>query len=188
LINSRAALQNALENYKASDSNEGNFIRQFLSLLQHPNAYKRDHLPGHLTGSAWIIDNSRQFVLLTHHAKLNRWLQPGGHADGDEDITAVALREATEETGVTNFKLLSENIFDIDIHPIPARTNFPEHLHFDVRILLEADRSRPLFITEESHDLAWIKLEDVGEKSGKNESMQRMVQKVKSLKSITTFK
>jgi 8-oxo-dGTP pyrophosphatase MutT (NUDIX family) len=181
LLTSRKELQLALQNYAAFNSAERSFIDQFLSLLEHPNAYHRDHLPGHVTGSAWIIDTSRQFVLLTHHAKLNRWLQPGGHADGDEDITAVALREATEETGLPNFRMLSQNLFDIDIHPIPPRNNFPQHLHFDVRILLEADRSHSLAVTSESHDLAWVELDEVSRKSENNESMLRMVNKVKLL-------
>jgi 8-oxo-dGTP pyrophosphatase MutT (NUDIX family) len=181
LLTSRKKLQHALQNYAAFNGDEAGFIDPFLSLLQHRDAYQRSHLPGHLTGSAWIIDPSRQFVLLTHHAKLNRWLQPGGHADGDEDITAVALKEAVEETGLTNFRVLSESLFDIDIHPIPARNNFPQHLHFDVRILLEANPSDSLLVSEESHDLAWVRVEEVTQKSENNASMQRMANKVKLL-------
>lgn len=140
----------------------------------------RTHLPGHITGSAWIVDTSRKYVLLTHHAKLNKWLQPGGHADGDENVLAVALREAEEETGVKNFRLLQQGIFDIDIHPIPARKDFGAHDHYDIRFLLEADKQEPLVITEESHDLAWIKITDLRSYNDSS-SLHRMAEKVASL-------
>src|SRR6188768_103653 len=124
----REKLQTGLQSYHTDFTEEQNFINLFQKLLLHPRCFHRDHFPGHITGSAWIIDTTKQFVLLTHHAKLNRWLQPGGHADGDENVMGVARREAIEETGVENFNLLHESIFDIDIHAIPARKDFPEHL------------------------------------------------------------
>ena len=174
----RKSLISALQAYRSSYPEESSFIPQFLELLKHPRAFHRDHLPGHVTGSAWIIDDSTQYTLLTHHAKLNRWLQPGGHADGDENIINVAMREAREETGLTSLQLLSTTIFDIDIHTIPARNDFPEHLHYDIRILLMVSRSETFTVTDESHNLSWIRLEDVTEKSGNNRSMIRMAKKV----------
>jgi len=170
----------ALRNYGGS-AVELQFRRKFLDLLLHPDAYQRSHLPGHMTGSAWIIDQSNQFVLLTHHAKLDKWLQPGGHADGDENILAVALREAEEETGLNNFKILLPGIFDIDVHPIPARKEFPLHLHYDVRFLLQCDKLNPLKLTEESQALAWIRLDDVDRVSEHNASMVRMAEKASGL-------
>ncbi|MBA4056914.1 MAG: NUDIX hydrolase, partial [Marivirga sp.] len=148
---SREFLIHSLKNYTASSEDEISFRDKFLELLEHPDAFQRYHLPGHITGSAWIVDFSKQFVLLTHHAKLNKWLQPGGHADGEEDALHVAVREATEETGIKEFKPLYSGIFDIDIHTIPQRKEFPEHLHYDIRFLLEADKNEALLITEESH-------------------------------------
>src|SRR5687768_14738782 len=96
----RQSLIASLTDYQTLYSEESAFREQFLELLQHPRCFHRDHLPGHITGSAWIIDDTGKFVLLTHHAKLNRWLQPGGHADGDENVVRVALRETEEETGL----------------------------------------------------------------------------------------
>jgi 8-oxo-dGTP pyrophosphatase MutT (NUDIX family) len=180
VITTRAALLEALKKYDGFDATERGFVSEFVKLLEHADAYQRTHLPGHLTGSAWILDETKQFVLLTHHAKLNKWLQPGGHTDGDEDITAVASREVQEETGLTSFELL-DPLFDIDIHTIPSRNDFPEHLHFDVRALLQASKNHLLMVTEESHDLAWIPLQEVAERSGKNSSMIRMVQKASLL-------
>lgn len=179
MITNRAQLQNALQTYATPFQEEQKFTTQFLNLLLHPRCFHRDHLPGHLTGSAWIVDKTKEFVLLTHHAKLNRWLQPGGHADGDENVSGVALREAEEETGIKNFTFLHERIFDIDIHTIPARKDFPEHLHFDVRFLFEATRNEKLLITEESHDLQWVRLDEIT-KFADNDSIFRMVRKTVS--------
>jgi 8-oxo-dGTP pyrophosphatase MutT (NUDIX family) len=177
-IASRQELINAIGQYSSSYNDEMIFRDQFLELLRSPSCFHRDHLPGHITGSAFIIDESRSFTLLTHHAKLNKWLQPGGHADGDENIPGVALREAEEETGLKNFSLVQPAIFDIDIHTIPARKDFPEHRHYDIRFLLQASRNEKFTITEESHDLAWISLDDIASMTD-NDSLIRMVEKVR---------
>ena len=175
-MTSRELLVEALRAYQSSFNEELKFKDQFLSLLQHERCFHRDFLPGHITGSAWIVDSKREHVLLTHHAKLNTWLQPGGHADGDDIVLNVALREAEEETGLTTFTLLHQSIFDIDIHLIPARKEFPDHFHYDVRFILEADRDAPLNITAESNDLQWVKLNEL-ESFTDNISILRMKQK-----------
>lgn len=180
-MRSRAALIHAIQHYQTSFPEEISFKDRFLELLQHPQSFHRDHLPGHITGSAWIIDDQKKFTLLTHHAKLNRWLQPGGHADGDEDIIRVALREAEEETGLKKFTLLNPSIFDLDIHVIPKRNDFPEHLHFDIRIMLFASKEENFLVSEESHDLAWVPLDKLSQRTGNNASIVRMADKVKLL-------
>ncbi len=96
---------------------------------------------------------------MVHHGTLLRWLQPGGHADGEENIFNVALREAQEETGVLAFQFSTISIFDVDIHRIPARNGFPEHDHYDIRFLFEADDDIELKVSEESTDLKWIELD-----------------------------
>src|SRR3954471_11521401 len=130
-MHTRQLLADALIEYQTKFPEEVLFKAEFLKLLQQERSFHRDHLPGHVTGSAWIVDEKREFTLLTHHAKLNKWLQPGGHADGDEDIVRVSHREATEESGLTSLQLISPAIFDLDIHTIPQRKDFPEHLHYD---------------------------------------------------------
>src|SRR6478736_4039642 len=112
-----ATLSQQIQHYAATHSHESEFAFKFLELLKHPDAYQRTHLPGHITGSAFIVSEDLSQTLLVHHAKLNRWLQPGGHADGDVNVTRVAMREANEETGLQHLKLSSDQIFDIDIHP-----------------------------------------------------------------------
>lgn len=177
----RRSLIDSLRVYSSRFKTEEDFTPQLLELLEHPNAFQRDHLPGHITGSSWIVDPSRKFVLLVHHGTLNKWLQPGGHADGEENVLNVALREAEEETGVKRFKILRQNFFDIDIHPIPARAGFPEHLHFDIRFLLEADRKDMLTVSEESHDVAWVEAGELAKLTDGNPSIMRMVEKVQRL-------
>lgn len=177
----RNELVNLLTKYRPVETSEMSFAKDFLELLRHPDAYQRYHLPGHLTGSAWVVDKSRKYILLTHHAKLNKWLQPGGHADGDENIMRVALREVVEETGIKDAKVIYDGIFDIDVHRIPGRKDFPQHDHYDVRFLVEADQETALTITEESQDLAWKSIPEVEAITEGNESIMRMVRKLKTL-------
>ncbi|HRE82235.1 MAG TPA: NUDIX hydrolase [Opitutaceae bacterium] len=128
---------------------------------QHPDCLLRTCLEGHLTGSAWIVNPARTCALLTHHRKLGKWLQLGGHADGNPDLVAVALQEAKEESGLESVQLVSPGIFDLDYHPIPARKDVPAHLHFDLRFLFEADDRVAWRVSEESIDLAWVPLERI---------------------------
>jgi 8-oxo-dGTP pyrophosphatase MutT (NUDIX family) len=172
----RQGLLHQLRSYQTSFTEEEKFIQHFLELLKNENAFQRTHLPGHVTGSAWIINKDGDQTLMVNHVKLNKWLQPGGHADGDENVLRVALREAEEETGLKNFKV-RETLFDIDIHTIPARKNFPAHLHYDIRYLLEADINESILVSEESHDVKWIPLVKL-EKFTTEESVFRMRKKV----------
>ena len=157
----RLQLQRELQSYQTSFPEEEKYIHLFLDLIGSDHAYQRTHLPGHLTGSVWIVNSNRTKVLLVHHVNLSKWLQPGGHADGDENIMRVALREAEEETGLKRLSLVSPNIFDLDIHTIPKRNHFAEHLHYDVRFLVQADETEQIVVSEESHDVKWIPLIDL---------------------------
>lgn len=173
----RAKLLHLLSDYSTTDSNEDKMVRETIGFVnQNPDCFKRELLIGHITGSSWIVDKSRKFVLLTHHRKLDKWLQPGGHCDGDPDVLNVALKEALEETGVEGIKPISESIFDVDIHLIPERKGIPAHYHYDVRFLFEADKEIPLVISDESNDLAWISIEELP-KLNDEESILRMVRK-----------
>ncbi len=180
-VTSRDQLLHNLINFTSPYAEETEFIASFKDLLQSQRCYFRDHLPGHITGSAWIVNAKKDSALLVHHRKLNRWLQPGGHADGDENIVNVALREAHEETGLNKLMLLHEGLFDIDIHTIPARNDFPAHLHYDVRFALLADDDELLFLSAESHTLEWIKFSDLITVTENNTSIIRMAEKSKRL-------
>ena len=142
----------------------------------HADCFERSLAVGHVTGSAWIVDPSRERCLLTHHRKLGRWLLLGGHCDDDPDVLAVALREAREESGLGALRVLSSHIFDCDVHEIPQRGSEAAHFHHDVRFLLEADPDEPLVVSAESRALAWVALENVAKLSG-DESVLRLVAK-----------
>jgi 8-oxo-dGTP pyrophosphatase MutT (NUDIX family) len=160
----RAPLLRLLAEYAARHPDESDCVGRYTDFVSaHPDCFERSLAIGHVTGAAWILDRSGTRVLLTHHRKLNRWLQPGGHADGDPDVLATASREALEETGLTGLVPDAETLFDLDVHPIPARGDIPEHLHYDARFLFRATGSEDFTVSEESHDLAWVplgKLED----------------------------
>ncbi len=151
---------------------------RYLSLIAHPDAFLRTHLPGHITGSSFIVSEDRTKTLLVHHAKLNRWLQPGGHADGEADVANVARREANEETGVMNLMLHSGEIYDLDIHLIPQRKDFPVHDHYDIRFLFTASEADPLVVSEESHDVRWVRLDEL-EKFNDEPSLLRLRDKLR---------
>jgi len=131
-------------------------LEQFVRL--NADCFSRELLIGHITGSAWIIDESASRTLLTHHRKLNKWLQPGGHADGLSDVAKVAMKEAEEESGLVGLRPVSLELFDVDIHSIPQRKNEPEHYHYDCRFLLQCGSDDRYAISDESNDLAWVNM------------------------------
>jgi 8-oxo-dGTP pyrophosphatase MutT (NUDIX family) len=174
----RQQLLNLLETYNPTDRNEQKMRNETIDFVhKNEGCFTRELLVGHITGSAWIVDKTHQNVLLIHHKKLNQWFQPGGHCDGDSDVLNVAMKEANEETGLLDIKLLSKQIYDIDIHIIPQRKDVPAHYHYDVRFIFEADENQELIISEESNDLAWIPIEKMAEFNN-SESMMRMARKV----------
>lgn len=181
MTNFRQELIREIESFQTSYQEEKDFISRFILLLQQPDAFQRHHLPGHITASAFIIDPEQKSVLLTHHAKLNRWLQPGGHADGNENTEEVARTEALEETGLSALQLQGRSFFDLDIHAIPARGDMPVHDHYDVRYLFIAHSSTPLILSEESHALEWVSYQELAAVSNGNQSMMRMLKKAESL-------
>lgn len=170
-------IKQQIEEYIKKHPSEAGIGRRFHELLQHPDAFQRDHLPGHITGSAFIVSKDFSTTLLVHHAKLNRWLQPGGHADGDTDVLGVALREGREETGLVNLDPVSAAIYDLDIHPIPERKDFHQHDHYDIRYLVQASIGDPIVVSEESHDVKWVLLNDL-DKYTDESSLLRMRDKL----------
>jgi len=163
----------------ATDPRDRAMAEEFVQFaVNHADCLLRSCIPGHFTGSAWVVDVGRRRTLLTHHRKLDKWLQLGGHADGEADLAAVALREAQEESGLIGVKIVTAGIFDLDRHLIPARKDEPAHWHYDVRFLLEADPAEPLVVTSESKDLAWVELSEVA-RLNPEESMLRMVRRTR---------
>lgn len=149
-------------------------VAAFLQLAEEGrSAFERSRLRGHFTGSAWLVSRDGRRALLMHHRKLGRWLQPGGHADGDMDLARVALREAREETGVRDLQVEGD-IFDIDRHHIPARGAEPEHWHYDVRHVIRAGVDEAFAVNEESHALAWRDIAQIAADPQLDSSLRRM--------------
>ena len=122
----------------------------------HPNdAHRRSCVPGHLTASCLLVDHAGERALLTYHRKLRRWLQLGGHCDGDANLAGVALREAHEESGIAELEI-DPIPLDLDIHPIPARPGEPEHLHLDTRFVVRAAKGSVEVLSNESLELRWV--------------------------------
>jgi 8-oxo-dGTP pyrophosphatase MutT (NUDIX family) len=173
----RTRLKILLENYRTPFEDEQSFVQDFVQLTDDPLAYIRERKEGHFTASAWIVNKRRTHTLLTLHNKLNRWLQLGGHADGNENLMEVAMDEAREESGLTSLRIVDQFIFDIDKHIIPANVREGQHFHYDVRFLIEAEIDEPLNISKESKDLAWISFDSVADTVRYNTSILRMLEK-----------
>jgi 8-oxo-dGTP pyrophosphatase MutT (NUDIX family) len=185
----QSPLLDQLQNYLPFDEHETQMVerlRHFLKSADPQNPFERalaGKAPelGHVTGSAWIVNPAHTKCLLLHHAKLGKWVQPGGHCDGEADVLNVARREAREETGLV-VTALQEGIFDVDIHEIPEYWNTPAHLHFDVRYLFAADPEQEIVSNHESRAVRWLSPSKACELSGE-ESIRRLVEKTVMRKS-----
>ncbi|MFK7997341.1 MAG: NUDIX hydrolase [Granulosicoccus sp.] len=174
----REALIDLVSKHTPFDGIEKDHTVNTLAFLrQNENCTSTSNLAGHITASAWVLSPIPSAVLLTHHKKLNRWLQLGGHIENDSTIHQAAHREAVEESGIDRINILDDSIFDIDIHEIPARKGISEHLHYDIRFLFQAE-STEFIVSSESNELAWIKLTSI-ESLLPDDSMLRMWHKSK---------
>ena len=177
----------ALQNYKTDYEEEKPFIQETIDLIQNSkNPFDRSNTIGHVTGSAWLLNSDGTEVLLTHHKKLNRWLQLGGHSDGSNDTWAVALREAQEESGIEEIEFVNNGIIDIDVQIIPENIKKaePQHKHYDIRFLLKA-KNNNYIMSDESNALKWFDNSEVTKlyKDGAiNSSMYRLFEKAQKNK------
>ena len=177
----RQQLIKDLNQYSTEFEEEEKFIPVFNDLLtNYKNCFSRSLAYGHVTGSGWVINSDYSKSLLVHHKKLNKWLQPGGHADGNEDVRQVAMNEVTEETGLSSFISITESFFDVDIHLIPKHNLIPAHYHFDFRFLFVADEKDNILVSAESNDVKWFKLDEIERMKNANPSLSRMILKTRS--------
>lgn len=180
----RQSLLDLLESFVPYDHQENESLQKVKDFVRtHPECFGHYVLPGHVTGSAFVVDRDCTYTLLTQHKKMNMWLQFGGHSDDHPNVVETAIRETREESGLDDIRqsILGNSIFDIDVHTIPAGGKMPEHVHYDVRFLLIANRQDQLTVSAESNDLAWILLEDAARYNARPEFL-RMASKVIRLK------
>lgn len=158
-------IREAIQNYTPFNEQEAAdkaLILDFLS--KNTDAFYRTNLAAHMTASAWVVNSARDKVLMVYHKIYDSWSWTGGHADGDEDLARVALREVREETGVRSARLLSPEIFSLESLTVDGHEKHgayvPSHLHLNVTYLLEADDSDPLTVCEEENSgVRWFGLD-----------------------------
>lgn len=166
-----------LDHYAQRHPEEAAAVAAFASFARSgQDVFARSRSDGHFTASCWLVSADGERVLLTHHRKLDRWLQLGGHADGEPDLVQVALREAEEESGLTGL-LIDAEIFDIDAHLIPARPNEPAHVHWDVRFVVRCTGDERFAVSAESLALAWVTIAEVHGDAAADASLRRMAGK-----------
>lgn len=174
-----------LKNYQPLYQEELVFKHKMLELISTcEDCFFRSCRVGHFTASAFLLNNDLTGVLLMHHTKLDKWMQLGGHCDGDSDVMNVAIKEAREESGINDIRSLSSEIFDIDIHLIPPNKQDEAHYHFDIRFLLHAYNDDKFFKNNESKELRWV-ARDSQNLPSKSNSIIRMFEKLKKLKNLT---
>ncbi len=171
-----------LLSYNPDNVEEKDFKTKMLCLLDQKGqlAFSRDSEEAHFTASAWLMDKYKNQILLLKHSKLNKWLQPGGHADSETDLQLVARKEASEETNIMEFLPLVKGIFDLDIHLIPERKEVKAHYHYDVRYAFIVEDIEKTLINNESKAFKWLELNEVS-KVTENASILRMVRKTSEL-------
>ncbi|WP_369932790.1 NUDIX hydrolase [Xanthomonas tesorieronis] len=172
------SLRRQLQAYAVRWPQEAEVAAQFLALLDDAqDPFVRERLDGHFTGSAWLVSADGSRTLLTHHRKLQRWLQLGGHADGDRDLALVALKEAEEESGLPGLALQDGALFDLDRHWIPERQDVPGHWHFDARYVVRAGADEAFAVSAESLALAWRPIAELLAEPDLDPSLRRMAGK-----------
>lgn len=181
-------LREQIENYIPSDEQEEKDKEQFLEFINNfDDVLTRENIFGHFSSSAFVVNKERTKMLVVYHIINDGWIYPGGHADGENDLLSVAVREVNEETGLKT-KVLDNSIFGIQSVPVKGHIKrgkyVSAHLHFDVIFLMEADDTIPLIYKEdESKGVKWISFEEA-----KDETMcdfirpihQKLIKKLKT--------
>ena len=166
-----------LSNYDPIFEEEIFYRKEVLDFFEkYPDCFDRSCSVGHFTSSAWLLNKNKTKVLLLHHAKLDEWFHLGGHCDGNPDLLAVAIKECQEESGIKQIIPVQESIFDIDVHKIPKYKNEPEHIHYDIRFLLQVNSDEKVIKNRESKDIRWFSKEK-SKLPTKNSSILRMFDK-----------
>ena len=167
--------------YNEQEAHDQAVMRQLLAT--QPDLFTRENQVAHMTASSWLLNATHDKVLMIYHNIYHSWAWTGGHADGDRDLLAVAKREAMEETGVTEIRVISEDIFSLEILTVDGHEKrgvyVPSHLHLNVTYLLEADPELPLRIKEdENSEIGWIGVEEIERRSTEKWFVERIYSKL----------
>jgi ADP-ribose pyrophosphatase len=173
--------------YNEQEEKDKEMIIKCIDTFQ--NILTRDNELAHITSSAFVINKTKDKVLMVHHNIYNSWSWTGGHADGEEDLLAVAIKEVKEETGVRNVRSVSSNIFSLDILTVLGHVKrgkyVAPHLHLSVAYLVEADENELLIIkADENSGVKWIPIEEVNTYSDEPHMQKvysKLISKIKDL-------
>ena len=178
------SIRNDIAQYVPDNEQEARDQAVILHFLDtNDDAFLRTNTIAHMTASAWVVNPARTKVLMIYHKIYDSWSWAGGHADGDEDLLAVALREVREETGVRHVRPVSEDIFSLEVLTVDGHEKrgeyVPSHLHLNVTYLLEADEHDALHIREEENSgVRWFTLNDALKASSEPWFVERIYKKL----------
>lgn len=176
-------LQKELKKHLPYDFDEAENKRKILNfLLDNENCFSRTNLSGHVTAGGFVCDGEGN-ILLNHHKASGMWFQFGGHSDGNPNSLEVAIREISEEAGITDLTLLSNGIYDVDVQFIPDRPkkNEPEHYHYDINFLF-LTKNKKFNISDESMEIKWVTIKEARKLvNEKDYAMHRMIDKYEEL-------
>ena len=176
-------LKEQILNYVPFNEQEKTDKELLLEWLSEPKVFERENKKAHFTASAWVVNPERTKVLMIYHNIYDSWAWIGGHADGEEDLLAVAEREAKEESGITDICPVSEEIASIEILPVSGHEKkgkyVPSHLHLNVTYLFEAPEEQKLFIKpDENSGVMWIPIDEIKNKSSEKWFVERIYSKL----------
>ena len=174
-------LSNSVVKYEPENERRQKIDTRFLE--KNPDGFLRSNPLAHMTASAWIVNSRRNRVIMVYHKLYDSWSWTGGHADGDENLLNVAIKEAREETGAEHISPLSEEIYSLEILTVDGHEKkgeyVPSHLHMNVTYLLQADEEDELKICpDENSGVAWFSLEEALEKSTEPWFVERIYKKL----------
>jgi 8-oxo-dGTP pyrophosphatase MutT (NUDIX family) len=184
----QAHLRRLLEEFVPANDREQQHRARILQLIERTaEPFSRaQYDPGHVTASAFVLNHDKSALLLILHGKLQLWLQPGGHVEPDDlDVMESARREVMEEVGLSALELAAPGLFDVDVHPIPARPDQPAHVHFDVRFLFTT-REREAKAGSDARDARWVPIAELLDRAENSpylsdESVMRAVRKLQGV-------
>ena len=177
-------IRKAIRDYTPFNEQEAADKAMILDFLaKNSDAFYRSNLTAHMTASAWVVNPAHDRVLMVYHRIYDSWSWTGGHADGDEDLARVALREVREETGVQSARLLSRDIFSLESLTVDGHEKHgayvPSHLHLNVTYLLEADDRDALTVCEEENSgVRWFGLDEALQASSEPWFVSRIYRKL----------